>query len=149
IRYGKSSPTQILGFYEGPEATVSAVEYASTARMLVIDGFIAAGQVGVDETAMEHYMPWMGHLPMALHPDRTRALVICFGTGQTANALRNENPDSLDIVDINPNVPKMSHLFPSNQGVLDDPRIHLTIMDGRAFVRRTAKTYDVITLEPM
>jgi spermidine synthase len=94
-------------------------------------------------------MPWMGHLPMLLDPDPQQALVICFGTGQTANAVRNENPQAVDVVDINPRVYKLAHNFTLNADVLDDPRVHAIVMDGRAYLRRTAKTYDIITLEPM
>lgn len=135
---------KLLEFYEGPEATIAAVEYDNGARGLVIDGFLAAAQF---EKA--HYMAWMGHLPMLLHPDPKTALVICFGTGQTLNAVRQENPQALDIVDINPRVFKLAHHFAANQGVLDDPRVHKIVMDGRAYMRRTEKIYDVITLEPM
>jgi spermidine synthase len=86
---------------------------------------------------------------MLLHPAPTNALVICFGTGQTANAVRKEGPKSLDIVDVNPRIYKLAHNFSANEGVLDDPRVKATVMDGRAYLRRTTKVYDVITLEPM
>ncbi len=135
---------KILGSYEGPDATTTAVEYVDKTRALYINGFEAAGEVKA-----AHYMVWMGHLPMLIHPAPKQALVICFGTGQTANAVRQEKPETLDIVDINPRVPMLAPHFPSNQGVLHDPRVKLTIMDGRAFIRRTTKAYDVITLEPM
>jgi hypothetical protein len=75
--------------------------------------------------------------------------VICFGTGQTANAVRNENPESLDIVDVNPRIFKVAHRFSSNEDVLHDPKVKAIVMDGRAYLRRTSKVYDVITLEPM
>lgn len=143
VRDGKE-PSKILEFYEGPEATTSAIEYTNGTRALVINGFRAAAQ-----TSLSHYMPWMGHLPMLLHPNPKNALVICFGTGQTANAVRQENPESLDIIDINPRVPMLAHNFNANEDVLHDPRVKVTIMDGRAYMRRTGKTYDVITLEPM
>jgi spermidine synthase len=42
-----------------------------------------------------------------------------------------------------------AHFFAVNRGVLDDPRVHPTVMDGRAWLRRTDHVYDVITLEPM
>src|SRR5262249_41996017 len=78
------------------------------------------------------------------------ALVICFGTGQTANAVRQEGPAHLDIVDINQAVFDLAPLFPSNQGVLDDrPRVKAITMDGRAWLRRTQRRYDLVTLEPM
>jgi spermidine synthase len=92
---------------------------------------------------------WMGRLPMILHPAPKRALVICFGTGQTANAVRRENPESLEIVDLDAAVYKMAAYFPANEGVLDDPRVRAIVMDGRAWMRRTDHRYDVITLEPM
>lgn len=141
----------ILAFQEGPDVTISVLELAdSKDRALIIDGFIATGQSS-DKNAKyaAQYMQWMGHLPMILHPEPHNALVICFGTGQTANAVRKENPDSLTIVDINPNVFKMAPYFKTNEDVLNDKRVNHMVMDGRAFLRRTQQTFDVITLEPM
>ena len=142
-------PTKVLESYEGPESTVSAVEYGTDGRSLIVDGFVTASQLGPKGTKAEHYMAWMGHLPMLLAPHPENALVICFGTGQTANAVREENPRSLDIVDINPRVFKLAHNFEANKDVLHDPRVMPIVMDGRAYMRRSTKTYDVITLEPM
>jgi spermidine synthase len=151
-------PVRILEAIEGPEATVSALEYRSGSRALVIDGFVAASQLKTGGRAADHYMAWMGRLPMLLHPAPKTALVICFGTGQTANAVRNEfsanaahreNPAALDVIDVNPNVFRLAHNFPANENVLEDPRAHTIEMDGRAWLRRAEKTYDVITLEPM
>lgn len=147
--FGDYQPVSVLEFYEGPDSTVSAVEYSNGQRSLIIDGFTAAHQFGEKEAGTEHYMAWMGHLPMLLHENPKDALVICFGTGQTANAVRRENPASLDIVDINPRVFKLAHNFSKNEGVLEDPRVHAIVMDGRAYMRRTEKKYDIITLEPM
>jgi len=135
---------EVLAVREGPDATVSVIEHDGGTRFLVIDGFHATG-TGIGE----HYMAWMGHLPMIMHPDPKRALVICFGTGQTANAVRKENPEHLDIIDVSESVFAMAELFPQNDGVLDDPRVEHRAMDGRAWLRRTDRQYDVITLEPM
>ncbi len=145
LRYN-FGPMKILQHREGPDATISVVENLKLGiRDLLIDGFAASG----DHPTFTHYMPWMGHLPMILHPDPQRALVICFGTGQTANAVREENPQRLDIVDLNAAVFEMAHLFPVNNSVLKDPRVFPTVMDGRAWMRRAPYSYDVITLEPM
>lgn len=139
------SPYRILSFREGPDSTVAVAELESGSRVLVIDGFEAAD----DRAKMSHYMAWMGHLPMLMHRDPKTALVICFGTGQTANAVRMEGPERLDIVDVNEAVLASGHLFDSNQNVLEDARVHPHVMDGRAWLRRTEQRYDVITLEPM
>ena len=143
-------PAKVLEFYEGPAVTTSVAEYVGGERRLIIDGSSASGQTAADDAEpMDFYLAWMGRLPMLLHPDPKTALVICFGTGQTAHALRTENPTALDIVDINPSVYKLAHNFVRNENVLDDPRVTKIVMDGRAFMRRAQKTYDVITLEPM
>jgi spermidine synthase len=136
--------TRVLAFDEGPNSTIAVAETRRDGPMLVIDGFVATGQsIGT------HYMAWMGRLPMVLHPNPQSALVICFGTGQTANAVRSEGAASLDVVELDPAVLRMAPLFAANQRVLDDPRVHPVVMDGRAWLRRTDHRYDVITLEPM
>ncbi|MCB1681419.1 MAG: fused MFS/spermidine synthase [Alphaproteobacteria bacterium] len=151
----KEAPDNIVSIVastEGPDATVTVVEFSKNReRALVIDGFIATSQPPkkMESALSTQYMLWMGHLPMLLHPDPKKALVICFGTGQTANAVRRENPQSLTIVDINKNVFSMADYFTSNEAVLKDPRVTAKVMDGRAFLRRTDQVFDVITLEPM
>lgn len=134
----------VLAIHEGPDVTTSVIENEHKVRQLYIDGFSAS-----DEGRMGHYMDWMGRLPMILHPSPQNALVICFGTGQTANAVRLEGSRHLDIVDVNPAVFGMAHLFSKNQNVLEDPGTHRVVMDGRAYLRRTTRNYDVVTLEPM
>jgi spermidine synthase len=140
----------VLAFEEGAEATASVVEghvseAGGRARALVIDGFVATAE----DMPTVSYMAWMGRLPMLLHPDPRRALVICFGTGQTANAVLEEGPERLDVVELNPAVLRMAPFFASNHGVLDDPRVRSLVMDGRAWLRRSPDRYDVVTLEPM
>jgi len=140
----------VLAFEEGVEATAAVVEgrvseAQGSARALVIDGFVATAE----EMPSVSYMAWMGRLPMLLHPDPRRALVICFGTGQTANAVLEEGPEQLDVVELNPAVLRMAPFFASNHGVLGDPRVRSVAMDGRAWLRRRPERYDVVTLEPM
>ena len=134
----------LVDFNEGPDYTVAVVEAEPGVRSLYIDGFQAT-----TESMQAHYMAWMGRLPMMLHPKPTDALVICFGTGQTANGVRQEGVGALDVVDISSVVFEMSKYFDRNEGVLNDPRVHAVVMDGRAWLRRTHRTYDVLTLEPM
>jgi spermidine synthase len=64
--------------------------------------------------------------------------------------VRQHGPARLDIVDLSKGVFRAAHLFPSNQGVLEDARVQATVMDGRAFLRRHPEAvYDLVTLEPM
>ena len=135
----------ILAHDEGPDFTASVLEGPAGERLLFIDGFVATS----DHRIGSHYMEWMGRLPALLHHAPRRGLVICFGTGQTANGLRSEGIAELDVVELSPAVFELARLFPANDGVLDDPRVEAIAMDGRAWLRRTDRLYDVITLEPM
>jgi spermidine synthase len=140
----EASIARIVSFEETPDATIAVADDATGTRMLLIDGFQAT-----DEGPTAHYMTWMGRLPMLLSAHVDRALVICFGTGQTANAVRSEGPGALDVVELEPAVLRAGPLFAKNERVLEDPRVHPIVMDGRAWLRRTDRTYDVVTLEPM
>lgn len=141
---GRRDPVPVLAYREGPDVTAAVIAPPGSARLLIIDGFVASS-----EESLAQYMEWMGRLPMILHPNPQRALVICYGTGQTANAVRNEAPASVDVVELNADVLAMAPLFTSSEALLDDRRVHPIVMDGRAWLRRTDHTYDVVTLEPM
>ena len=148
--HAEDTPFTVHKTYDAADTTTSAVKYEDGRRRLIIDGFIATSQFGEEDVyATTHYMSWMGHLPMLFHPDPEHALIVAFGTGQTSHAVRQENPKAVDIVDINPNVYKLAPFFTMNEGVLEDPRVNAIVMDGRAYIRRIQKKYDVITLEPM
>jgi spermidine synthase len=139
----RSDVGSVLAYDDTPDGTLAVVSMPDQ-RMLVIDGFVAAG-----EARKAHYMAWMGRLPMMLASEPKNALVICFGTGQTAHAVLTEGAETLDIVDVNPGVFALADHFPSNEGVVHDPRVRTIAMDGRAWLRRTDATYDVLTMEPM
>jgi hypothetical protein len=136
---------RILAHDEGPDFTASVVERPGGIRILFIDGFAATSE----QRASDQYMYWMGSLPALLHPQPERGLVICFGTGQTANGLRREGLAELDFVEISQSVFDLAPFFESNQGVLEDARARPITMDGRGWLRRSEARYDVITLEPM
>lgn len=142
-------PARVLGSREGPDATVSVVEYDDGGRRLLINSSSASGESGSRYPLGEAYMAWMGRLPMLARPGARDALVICMGTGQTANAARKAGAGSVDVVDIDASVFELARFFRSNERVLEDPRVSAIVMDGRAYLRRTRKTYDVLTLEPM
>jgi spermidine synthase len=137
-------PHRVVAREHGPDVTTAVIE-TPRGRALMIDGYAASGEFG----ALTGYMDAMGRLPMLLHDQPRDALVICVGTGQTARALREENAVAVTAVDVNPAVFRFLEHFPANQGILADPRVTAITMDGRAWLRRTDRMYDVITLEPM
>lgn len=138
-------PVETLASKHGPDATISVVGFEG-GKALLINGFFTTAEVADPRS---HYLDAIGRVPMLLHPDPQRALVICFGTGQTAHSVRDEGPIGLDLADLNAAVFDMAGHFAANRGVLDDPRVSRHVMDGRAWLRRTTTRYDVVTLEPM
>ena len=137
---------ELLDHRETADATFAVYEHIdSGVRQLYINGFMAT-----ENSGLAHYMPMMAHLPMLLHDDPTRVLVIAFGTGSTAGAATLHPIEQLDIVDISGEVYGLApHFSTSNHDVLLDPRTRAIVEDGRNHVQATAETYDVITSEPM
>lgn len=110
------------------------------------------GQISYASTVLSdrRYMRALAHLPMLLHRDPKRALEICFGTGTTAAAFASyPGLEWLRIVDINPDVIALApHFEDSNHRVLQDPRTHVAVEDGRHFLLASEERFDVVSLEP-
>jgi spermidine synthase len=139
---GRERDFRVLCYREGSVATTSVLEHSPDGRRdLVIDGFVTAG-----DSPAAGYMSLMGRLPMSLHPDPRRALVICFGTGATAKAAAEWPQAKVTVVDIDQNVLACAPCFGS-QGLLNRAEVH--VEDGRRFLGRRGPAFDVITQEPM
>lgn len=105
--------------------------------------------MSADNFGSQVYMRLMAHFPLLAHPDPERALLICFGVGNTAAAIAlHSTIEQLDIVDLNPQVFATAGEFPANRGVAKDPRVRLIRDDGRQFLKRPGPLYDLITSEP-
>jgi len=74
---------EMIATQHGPDATISVVGF-DRGKALLINGFVATAQMSDSRL---NYMDAIGRLPMLLHSDPQNALVICFGTGQTAWAV--------------------------------------------------------------
>ncbi|MCC5794590.1 MAG: hypothetical protein JJT85_07620 [Chromatiales bacterium] len=96
------------------------------------------------------YMRLMAHVPLLLQENPERALLICFGVGNTASAIASHpGIRQLDIVDLNRNVFLTAPAFSATHGdVQADPRVRLINDDGRNFLRLTDEVYDLVTSEP-
>ncbi len=90
----------------------------------------------------------MAHLPLLAVPDPRRALVICFGVGNTFRAALAHGID-VDVVDINGAIPELARIHQERpEKTFDNPRGHITINDGRNFLLLTPHRYDMITIDP-
>ncbi|MDD2851433.1 MAG: fused MFS/spermidine synthase [Desulfuromonadaceae bacterium] len=121
-----------------------------------ISSFIAVTKRGED-TTLEIDRMWQGinnkghqimaaHIPMMLHQDPKRVLVIGIGTGQTASRFLMYDIDRLDCVDIEKTLPGiLQRNF--DAAWLDDPRTQIVTDDGRNFTSHTSSMYDIVSVE--
>jgi spermidine synthase len=141
---GDEAPDRLLFYREGVTATVKVAEAGAGQRFLSIDGFPVAGTLKVWRPIQK----LLGHLPMLLHPDPRRVLIIGLGAGGTAWAMRQYDPDVLDCVELSPEVVEAARFFPEvNHGILGDPRLRLVLDDGRNHLRVSEAAYDVISVD--
>src|SRR5262249_47947125 len=137
----------VLHYAEDAVGVVKVATDTYDRKLLSINGWSVAGTgtPNLDVALVNDYpevQKLLAHLPMLLHPQPRRALVIGFGAGGTSWSLtRYAALEQLDIVEFVPNVIGAARFFPEvNHGVLADPRVRGTIDDGRNFLLVTERT---------
>ncbi len=110
-------------------------------RLLLVNG------VGI--TNLTPITKMMAHLPLAFldHPPQD-ALVVCFGMGTTYRSLLSWGI-SATAVELVPNVPRLfGYYHADGPALLRSSLSHVVIDDGRRYLERTPRQYDVITIDP-
>lgn len=104
---------------------------------------------GIGMTTLTPITKFIADLPLAYHSGPVKSvLVICFGMGTTFRTALTWNVDTT-AVELVPGVVKS---FPFYHGdadqVLKNPLGHIIIDDGRRYLNRTDKKFDVIVVDP-
>ena len=146
----------VLHYEEGVAGVVKVATDVYDRKLLSINGWSVAGTGTPNrDVALVNDYPevqkMLGHLPMLLHPAPRRALVIGFGAGGTVWSLsRYVALERIDVVEFVPGVIRAASFFPEvNHGVLADPRVSVTIDDGRNYLLVTPHTYDVVSVDTL
>lgn len=136
---------RLLYYEEGTTSTVS-VAVTSGERFL----FSSNGKVEADTSPGSMLLQrMMGHLPMLFHPNPRRVVNIGLGAGVTFGALGCYPVEHLEVVEIEPAVRGVARTWGRyNHNIVDDPRVIITINDGRNHLAVTPMVYDVITSDP-
>ncbi|OGV46565.1 MAG: hypothetical protein A2X46_06420 [Lentisphaerae bacterium GWF2_57_35] len=136
---------RLLIYKEGITSTLSVQESDDEKKIFSVEGKVEADQ----STRSMILQRMIGHLPMLFHPHARKAVNIGLGAGVSFGALSTHNPDTLEVVEIEPNVKEATRLWGSlNHHVLDNPKAHVIINDGRNYLLCTEQMYDVITADP-
>lgn len=133
----------MLSYREGPEATVAVVD-GQRYRYLQINGKTDAS-TGKDMITQVT----SAHLPMLFHTNPKSVLVIGLGSGVTIGSVARHPVEKIECLEIAPEVVEAAQLFSEASGdAMNDPRLVMTIGDGRNFLQQTRERFDVIISEP-
>ncbi|MCR4963232.1 MAG: polyamine aminopropyltransferase [Firmicutes bacterium] len=95
------------------------------------------------------YHEMISHVPMAVHPNIRRVLVIGGGDGGAVRELlRYPGVSHIDLAEIDPLVVEVCRQYlPQVSCGLDDPRVHIHYEDGLKYVRGKEDEYDLIIVD--
>jgi spermidine synthase len=132
---------------EGLTEVIAVTEIPGSGRVLMTNGH------SMSSTSIlgQRYMRAFAHVPLLSMPAPERALVICFGVGNTAHAATlHPTIRRVDVVDTSRHVLEHARWFSESNGdVLRSPKVAVYVNDGRQHLRmQPPATYDMITLEP-
>ena len=132
--YSGKSEFQRIDVFESPEF----------GRFLTLDGYMMLTEK--DEFI---YHEMITHVPMAVHPNVKKILVIGAGYGGVVRELvRYHDIEHIDMVEIDPLVVEVCKKYlPQTACRFDDPRLSLHFEDGLRFVRFKENEYDLIIVD--
>jgi spermidine synthase len=131
---------RLLDAREGIMASVAVTEDALGNRSLRVDNRFQMGGTGAADAEYRH-----AHLPLLLHPNPRRALLLGLGTGITFDAAAWHTNLTAEGVELLPEVVGMIPWFsPYNDSVRTNARLRVFVADARRFVQSTTNAYDVI-----
>ncbi len=113
-------------------------------RFLALDGYMMLTEK--DEFI---YHEMITHVPMAVHPNVKKALIIGAGDGGVVRELTRYNDiEHIDMVEIDEEVVKVcKEYLPQTACSLDDERVHIHYDDGLRFIRSCHDEYDLIIVD--
>jgi spermidine synthase len=147
--YQLSDNSKVVQVTQGPTTTLQLLKRErfgeAVAWRLLTDNY---SMTAITSQAIR-YMQMFAWLPLALHPDPRRALLISYGAGNTAQALLSEPQlRQLTVVDVSPEILAISAVVHGKRDPLKDPRVQLVVEDGRHYLRIHREQFDIISAEP-
>jgi spermidine synthase len=129
---------------QSPFQRVEVVDTEGHGRMLLNDGLVM-----ISERDEFIYHEMIAHVPLFVHPDPRRVLVIGGGDGGTVReVLKHKSVERCTLVEIDAMVVEACRVYiPQTASSLGDPRVVVTIADGVEFVAKTQERFDVVIVD--
>ncbi|MEW6601058.1 MAG: fused MFS/spermidine synthase [Nitrospirota bacterium] len=139
--------TDVLFYYEGVDSTISSIRAKGGSQSALVNGKVVAS----DSAGDRQVQYTLGHLPMLLHKNPRKVLVVGLGTGMTLGAVSvHPTLEELTLAEIEPKVTGAARTFGRyNNYVLDNPKLRIIFNDGRNYLLTTKEKFDVITADPI
>jgi spermidine synthase len=140
----KLKVTDKLATYDSKFQRIEIYDTKAFGRMLVLDGVFMTTEV--DEMG---YHEMLVHVPMCVHPNPKRVLVIGGGDGGTLReVLKHKEVEKADICEIDGDVIRLCREYmPALSCSFDDPRVTVYTEDGAKFIAERKKAYDIILVD--
>lgn len=134
----------VLCHYRSSFQEIAIFETENLGRMLVLDDITMLTEF--DEFA---YHEMIVHVPMMVHPDPSRVLVIGGGDGGTVRELlKHTEVSRIHVCEIDMEVIKACREYlPSIASGFDDPRVEVFSEDGARFVKEHPGEYNVVIVD--
>ncbi|MEH7253460.1 fused MFS/spermidine synthase [Neobacillus niacini] len=130
-------------YHEDAFGITSVVEFTPWTQKYLISNRIYTQNTS-DLMGLEDHRR-LGHIPLLLHKDPEKALVIGLGAGITLRGVSEHQLKNVDVVEIAEGVKNAAKYFSKeNNHVLENPHNNFIIEDGRNYVATSKKKYDVI-----
>lgn len=129
---------------QSPYQQVEVFRTAGHGALLVTDGVVM-----VSERDEFVYHEMIAHVPLFVHPNPRRVLVIGGGDGGTVReVLRHPGVERVVMVEIDAVVIEACRRFmPKLSGALDDPRLDLVVADGIRYATESRERFDVAIVD--
>lgn len=149
LPYRLVDDSKVMQVTQGPTTTLQLLKrerFGEAAAWRLLTDYYS--MTAIDRQSVR-YMQMFAWLPLALHPEPRRALLISYGAGNTAQALLSEPQlRRLTVVDVSPEILAASPVIHGEHDPLKDPRVQLVLEDGRHYLRMRGERFDIITAEP-
>lgn len=146
VFFSRSYDDPYLSIYPQPAVVHRGIVATAIAAGTGRSQMLSVNGVPITDKSIETQI--MADLPMALQGHANSALDICFGMGTTFRTLSFWGGD-VTAVDLSSSVIRsFGFFYPDTAKILDNPKNRVVVDDGRRFLMRTKRKFDVITIDP-
>jgi len=123
---------------------IEVLESKAFGKVLLIDGIIMLTEA--DEFC---YHEMIAHVPLCVHPQVKKVLVIGGGDGGTVREILKHNKvKEIEVCEIDSRVIELSKKhFPGLANSFEDPRVKIYFQDGSKFIQTRKNKYDIIIVD--